>query len=448
MRTAKVNAGQAGSMLQIADGAMATISDILVRMKELAVQASSGQFSNTERAILDNEFQALKSEITRISNDTEFNGTQLIAGGATTSVNLLNGTNSKLEVADGFTSFTFDSDVVDSPLEITFTAATNVMSVRNLDTGVVSSVTIDATAIAGQSAGATTDVRFETLGLTIALNTNFTDVDITTANSTAAASGGNLDIAAGGIVIKSVDLKSTVGIADLGAAADVTFQVDTGTAGTDSTITLVADGNNFIATGVDLTGATATITLTRAGTDADGVSVTDTIVLSVVIGTAANGNDEENNTSNLDNFLNTAFADQTGDATKTTFKFKVGTGNQSYDSLSFDVNAASASALSLTSNNITTAALAETASTAVSAAIDTLNTSRSTVGAAQNRLTFAAQNLASAIENAEAARSTLLDLDVAKEITVFTSKQILVQTGVAMLAQANQMPQNLLRLFQ
>ena len=96
---------------------------------------------------------------------------------------------------------------------------------RNLDTGVVSSVTIDATAIAGQSAGATTDVRFETLGLTIALNTNFTDVDITTANSTAAASGGNLDIAAGGIVIKSVDLKSTVGIADLGAAADVTFQV-------------------------------------------------------------------------------------------------------------------------------------------------------------------------------------------------------------------------------
>ena len=57
-------------------------------------------------------------------------------------------------------------------------------------------------------------------------------------------------------------------------------------------------------------------------------------------------------------------------------------------------------------------------------------------------------NLASAIENAEAARSTLLDLDVAAEITVFTSKQILVQTGVAMLAQANQLPQNLLRLFQ
>ena len=80
MRTASVNAGLAGSMLQIADGAMATISDILVRMKELAVQASSGQFSSVERGILDTEFQALSTEITRISNDTEFNGTQLIAG--------------------------------------------------------------------------------------------------------------------------------------------------------------------------------------------------------------------------------------------------------------------------------------------------------------------------------------------------------------------------------
>ncbi len=122
--------------------------------------------------------------------------------------------------------------------------------------------------------------------------------------------------------------------------------------------------------------------------------------------------------------------------------------------ISFTVTSSSASALGVLGTDqsglvgITTASLAETASTAVSSAIDTLNTSRSSVGAAQNRLTFAAQNLASAIENAEAARSNLLDLDVAAEITVFTSKQILVQTGVAMLAQANQLPQNLLRLFQ
>ena len=81
-------------------------------------------------------------------------------------------------------------------------------------------------------------------------------------------------------------------------------------------------------------------------------------------------------------------------------------------------------------------------------AIDTLNQSRATIGAGQNRLEFASANLASSIENAEAARSTLMDLDIAAEITVFTSKQVLLQAGVAMLAQANQLPQNLLRLLQ
>jgi flagellin len=56
--------------------------------------------------------------------------------------------------------------------------------------------------------------------------------------------------------------------------------------------------------------------------------------------------------------------------------------------------------------------------------------------------------VATAIENAESARSALLDLDVAQEISTFTSKQILLQAGVSMLAQANQLPQSLLRLFQ
>ena len=81
-------------------------------------------------------------------------------------------------------------------------------------------------------------------------------------------------------------------------------------------------------------------------------------------------------------------------------------------------------------------------------AIDNINTFRANVGASQNRLDFASSNLAASIENAEAARSQLLDLDIASEITLFTSKQVLLQAGVAMLAQANQLPQNLLRLLQ
>ena len=53
LRTASVNAGQAISMLQVADGAMSQVNDILIRMKTLSVQAASGQLSDTERGMLD-----------------------------------------------------------------------------------------------------------------------------------------------------------------------------------------------------------------------------------------------------------------------------------------------------------------------------------------------------------------------------------------------------------
>ena len=81
---AGVNAGQASSMLQIADGAMARSNEILIRMKTLAVQSASGQLSDTERVILNTEYQALKDEISRIGADTEFNGTKLLSGGQAT----------------------------------------------------------------------------------------------------------------------------------------------------------------------------------------------------------------------------------------------------------------------------------------------------------------------------------------------------------------------------
>ena len=77
-----------------------------------------------------------------------------------------------------------------------------------------------------------------------------------------------------------------------------------------------------------------------------------------------------------------------------------------------------------------------------------MNINRATIGASLNRLEFAAANIATTLENTEAARSNLLDLDIASEMSNFTSKQILQQAGVAMLAQANETPQTLLRLFQ
>lgn len=138
---------------------------------------------------------------------------------------------------------------------------------------------------------------------------------------------------------------------------------------------------------------------------------------------------------------------QTAKDTKS-FDFKLGTAARDTDVLSFDVDSITTSALLLKGTNIASGDDAKAASAAITDGILRLSTIRANIGASQNRLEFATVNLMTSIENTEAARSDLLDLDVAREMTNFTSKQILMQAGIAMLAQANQMPQNLLRLFQ
>ena len=90
MRQAKRNAGDAISMLQTAEGGMNEISNLIIRLRELSVQAASDTVGSTERGFTDIEFQNLKEEIDRISKSTEFNG-----------IKLLDGTGGKLEFQIG-----------------------------------------------------------------------------------------------------------------------------------------------------------------------------------------------------------------------------------------------------------------------------------------------------------------------------------------------------------
>jgi len=74
------NAQDASSLMQIADGAMEQVSEILQRMRELSVESSSDTFTSSDRAYMDQEFQGLKSEVDRIANQTQYNGMLLLAG--------------------------------------------------------------------------------------------------------------------------------------------------------------------------------------------------------------------------------------------------------------------------------------------------------------------------------------------------------------------------------
>jgi flagellin len=324
LKQALVNAGQAVSMLQIADGAMAQVNDVLTRMKSLAIQSGSGQLSGTERAILDTEFQVLTSEINRIAVDTDFAGTQLVNGVKLVSLN--SGTSSVYEVIDGVSSITLRGDH-----------------------GTAASGTIDY-----DGAGA----------FTVAIDgTSFTGSMDTASNDGTAMSSSTV-----------LTLSNTASTSKVDIVLSQTFDYD----------------SNKATEQLDFTGS---------------------------------------NTSD--------------------FTFKVGTGTSATaDDISVTVNGIGKTALGLAATSITSADNADTASAAVSNAIDDIQIYRANIGASQNRLEFAAANISTALENTEAARSQLLDLDVASEMSNFVSKQLLIQVGVSMLAQANQLPQNLLALFQ
>ena len=334
LKQASVNAGQGVSMLQIADGAMGKVNDVLVRMKTLAVQAGSGQLSGTERAMLNTEYQALLSEVTRIAASTDFNGQELVNGSQTTG-GAGTGTSGSYATADGVSSLTGRGLTTSASDNYTLNYNNTTHAFTFSGAGITLTGTIPASAYTG------------------------------TGTNSAMATG------------TSIKLTSSASSAEVVIALNTAF---------------------------------------RAGTEV---------------------------TATTDNGLRFTGSDTTS------FSFKVGVGTDSTkDIIAVSISGVSGANLALTGTDINTTTTADTASTLLSSAIDTLNTARASVGAYQNRLEFAAANIAATMENTEAARSNLMDLDIAREMSIFTSKQVLVQAGVSMLAQANQMPQNLLRLFQ
>ncbi len=396
LKTATVNVGQANSMLQIADGGMATIDDILVRMKTLAVQSSSGNLSDTERGFLNDEFTQLRDEIDRISSSTNFNGIQLLGDGGDVALNYADlesaGQGSAIIAQTGFDGIAITNNNLwasdgegDGVTDNNFTISINEVTV-GAGTQIIMTVTANVDITAGADAALTQSI------------------DVT-------------DYLTGGSKAMSAGDKGTLNFDELGLSINI--------------------NNNF----------TAAVGVVEGGTGGDtDFGTTQATYGGSVINTL------NNNTVSM--------AADNGQQLATSIEFQVGAGNTANDRLSISLTAVDSARLGtgsantetslddLGANAIDTAAGAQEAVEVVTRAIDDLQRARAGIGTYQNRLDFAAQNLASTQENTESARSTLLDLDVASEMTSFTSKQILVQSGVAMLAQANQMPQNLLRLLQ
>ena len=127
--------------------------------------------------------------------------------------------------------------------------------------------------------------------------------------------------------------------------------------------------------------------------------------------------------------------------------FQVGMNNSANDRIALTVVDNDSTALGLNDEVLTSQTGAQAAIDALDSAIQSVATTRGTLGSTQNRLTITLTNLGNMHENLSAANSRIKDVDVAAESATMTRNQILVQAGVAVLAQANQLPKSALSLI-
>ncbi len=128
LRQSSVNAAQGASVLQVADGGLGRISDVLNRMKALAAQSLSGVPSNTERGFIDAEFQQLRQEISAIAQTTRFNGASLLDGTGQTTQNFFVGSEAGDNITVTYSALATSADVY-TAAGLGIASATNVASV-------------------------------------------------------------------------------------------------------------------------------------------------------------------------------------------------------------------------------------------------------------------------------------------------------------------------------
>ena len=421
------NANDGISLAQTAEGALAEIGNNLQRMRELAVQSANASNSASDRASLDAESTQLIAEITRVSGQTSFNGTVLLDG--------------------SFTSKTFQ---VGANANQTI-SVTSIADARA--TGLGSNILLAAGTLMGTTKAAAADL---TGGNTVAVEAGLT---VTTVNGGTTAAFGYAALADAKAIAAAINTNAaTVGVtatasnsatlSAVSAAGTVSFTLGgTSTAAISAAVTDPTDLTALMGAingAAGTTGVTATFTstsaknsLTLTSSDGSDISILNYANTSAVVGDTM------------------AFSGVTLTEGGTDSSLKIG--SVSLDSTkgaitlaghNADVfNTATSTFSSVASLSLTSAANAQLAIAVVDAALNQINASRGDLGAYQNRFSSAIANLQTTSENLSASRSRIQDADFAVETASLTRNQILQQAGVAILAQANALGNNVLALL-
>jgi flagellin len=204
------------------------------------------------------------------------------------------------------------------------------------------------------------------------------------------------------------------------------------------------DEIQFDDAGLVLTLDTSYGTGTSAGTGV--ASVVTTAAGGFSIATSAGGGGSTNFTVDDSNFT-TVQVGSNNDADQAASVASVGA-NATENRITFNIADATSEGLGISTTDLDSLGDAQSAINYLDAAIEKINDERGNIGSLQNRFEFASSNLMNSIQNNSASMSTIRDADFAVEAADLARNQILTQSGTAMLAQANQMSQNVLSLLQ
>ncbi|EWH00824.1 flagellin N-terminal helical domain-containing protein [Halomonas sp. BC04] len=439
---AQRNANDGISLAQTAEGSLNQVNDNLQRIRELSVQAANSTNSEADLQSIQDEITQRLSEIDRISEETNFNGTNVLASdqslsiqvgandGESIEVNLQEISSATLGMAQFNVTDMVYSDNLSETTEVTAAVAPewNEFSFVEDASAVYTIAVGEDNALYVQSGGNTYySATFNAADGTITVNT-------AQASGLAIQSGATyFDTAEGTVQVSDVS-GSMVASQDLGD--DFTVIMDNTSAGA-TVFYAESGGGTFYAASLNAETGAIEVGAAFSTAPTTGTAVTEDQVLAE-IGTAAVEADLTTVNAALDTGTNTL--QEIGDTGEYLVRNEDADGNFTY--YAAEVDTATGVVTVDTDTEVVVDPLAS-----IDNALSQIDALRSDLGAIQNRFEDAITNLNTNETNLSAARSRIEDADYAVEVANMTRAQILQQAGTSVLAQANQIPQNVLSLL-
>jgi flagellin len=481
MAVAVRNANDGISMAQTAEGALGEVTNMLQRMKELATQSANGTLGTSERAALQAETDQLGAQINDIAKTTNFNGLNLLDG-SLKSVNLQTGIKSGDTVAINLNAISAD--------KLGLTAGGGTVVSGRVTGGGTLTTALTVNGVAATAASGTAPADAKALAVAINAVSDRSGVTATASNTyttgvlTGPFAAGTINSVAIGAATDAADLVSKIN-------ADSSKFGVTATLNDDNTVTLNnATGDDIATAGGAFGSQTQAGFVSLSSKDGSkfsvaggaggalglnaysGVGYTGTVVTA--------GATTDLTGVKINGIALPSVSDATGTPTATTTGDAIVTAINALTSKTGVVASNAAGVLTLASSNggpvriegtdamvakigftqqggttgmsskldISSQSAASNAMAKIDKALDSVSATRGNLGAIQNRLEVTVNNLTTTSTNLAESRSRIEDADFSAESTNLAKAQILSQASTAMLAQANQSQQSVLKLLQ